>query len=111
MIAVIVLVGGGLTAHLLFYRTGNAAAMWTAAFLLWPAYVVSPIFGGSKRTALAIVAVVATIYYAAVAAGVILSQRRVGAAIVAAHLAGTALIGSMMAQLLDVGRTMEALQD
>ena len=111
VIAVIVLVAGGLTAHVLFYRTGNAVTMWTAAFLLWPAYVIRTAFSGSKSITLAILAAAATIYYAAIAAGVILSQRRVAAAILAAHLAGTAVIGSMMAQILDVARTMEALQD
>ena len=111
MLAVILLVGVGLIAHVLFFRTGNAAAMWSAGFLLWPAYLMGPAFRASKRVTFAILAVTAMLYYAAIAAGVILSQRRVAAAILAAHAAGTALIGSMMAQILDVARTMEALQD
>jgi hypothetical protein len=109
---VIVVISAGLTAHVVFARTGNEAAMWTAALLLWPAYLMRTAVGGSRRVTFAILAVAATLYYAALAAAVILPGRRITAAIIlAAHAAGTALIGSMMAQILDIGRSMEGLQD
>ena len=107
----ILVVGAGLAAHVIFARTGNDVALWTAAFLLWPAYLMRTLIGGSKRATLAILAVAATLYYAALAAAVILSQRRIAVAVIAAHAAGTAFIGWMMAQILDIGRSMEALQD
>jgi len=108
---VILVIAAGLTAHVVFARTGNDAAMWTAAFLLWPAYLMRTAVGGSRRVTFAILAVAATLYYAALAAAVILPHRRVAAVVLFAHAACTALVGWMMAQILDIGRAMEGLQD
>jgi len=109
---VILVIAAGLAAHVVFARTGNDAAMWIAAFLLWPAYLMRTAVGGSRRITFVILAVAATLYYAALAAAVILPRRRIAAVIIlAAHAAGTALIGWMMAQILDIGRSMEGLQD
>jgi len=88
-IIVLIVVAIGLAAHLTFKRTGNEVALWLAAFLLWPAYLIRTAIGASKRWTLLLLAI----------------------ASLTAHAAGTALIGWMMAQILDVARGMEALQD
>ncbi|PYQ53875.1 MAG: hypothetical protein DMF59_00600 [Acidobacteria bacterium] len=87
----------GLAAHLTFERKGNEVALWLAAFLLWPAYLIRTAIGVSKRWTLLLLAIA------------ILTAHAAGTALTA-HAAGTALIGWMMAQILDVARGMEALQ-
>ena len=121
-LAVVLMVAGGLVGHLVFSRTGNAAAMWTAAILWWPAYLMSfaatvlvhhfeidPF--GSRGIRVFILLVAATIYYGAIATVFVLGNKRFLAVVVTAHATGTALLGWLMAIILDVGRTMEALQN
>lgn len=113
---------GGLAGHLVFSRTGNAAAMLTAAILWWPAYLMSFAtsmlvhhFGvdpfGSRGIRVFILLIAATIYYAAIAAVFVFGNKRFLAVVVTAHATATALLGWLMAIILDLGRTMEALQD
>lgn len=110
-IIVLIVVAIGLAAHLTFKRTGNEVALWLAAFLLWPAYLIRTAIGASKRWTLLLLAIAATLYYGAIAVSLIFGKRPLAIAILTAHAAGTALIGWMMAQILDVARGMEALQD
>ena len=110
-IIVLIVVAIGLAAHLTFERTGNEVALWLAAFLLWPAYLIRTAIGASKRWTLLLLAIAATLYYGAIAVSLIFGKRPLAIAILTAHSAGTALIGWMMAQILDVARGMEALQD